>query len=427
MSFDTLGLRPELLRAVADEGYTQPTPVQIQAIPVILAGGDVMAGAQTGTGKTAGFALPILEKLMQHPAAEGKRPVRVLILTPTRELAVQVGESMRIYGQHLPLRSVVVYGGVNANSQIEELRRGVDVIVATPGRLLDHAEQKHVDLSKVQVLVLDEADRMLDMGFIPDVRRIIRLLPKQRQNLLFSATLSTEIRMLAHDFLHQPAMIQVTPQFSTAEPIRQAIYLVDRSRKRELLVNLINDGNWRQVLVFVNMKVDCSSLAAQLERAGVMAGAIHGDRTQEKRTKALEGFKAGRIPVLVATDIASRGLDIDQLPHVVNYELPVSPEDYIHRIGRTGRAGNPGEAISLVSPAEEVLLGNIQRLIGKEIPRMVAPGFETDPRISHRAIATRARMRIANPTEGDPAEVRTHWSRPVSPEETTESGQNSKN
>lgn len=412
MSFDTLGLRPELLRAVADEGYTQPTPIQIQAIPVILQGGDVMAGAQTGTGKTAGFALPILERLMAQPLPDGKRPVRALVLTPTRELAVQVGESMRVYGKHLPLRSTVVYGGVNINPQIEELRRGVDVIVATPGRLLDHAEQKHVDLSKVQVLVLDEADRMLDMGFIPDVRRIIRLLPKQRQNLLFSATLCVEIRMLAHDFLRQPVMIQVAPQFSAAEPIRQAVYMVDRSRKRELLVNLIKAGNWRQVLVFVNMKVDCSSLAKQLERAGVLSGAIHGDRTQEKRTKALEGFKQGRIPVLVATDIASRGLDIDQLPHVVNFELPQSPEDYIHRIGRTGRAGNPGEAISLVSPAEEVLLGNIQRLIGQEIPRLVAPGFETDPRISHRAIPTRARIRIAGPTGEESAEVATHWSRP---------------
>jgi ATP-dependent RNA helicase RhlE len=330
---------------------------------------------------------------------------------------------MRVYGKHLPLRSTVVYGGVNINPQIEELRRGVDVIVATPGRLLDHAEQKHVDLGKVQVLVLDEADRMLDMGFIPDVRRIIRLLPKQRQNLLFSATLSVEIRMLAHDFLRQPVMIQVTPQFSAAEPIRQAVYMVDRSRKRELLVNLIQAGNWRQVLVFVNMKVDCSSLARQLERAGVLAGAIHGDRTQEKRTKALEGFKQGRIPVLVATDIASRGLDIDQLPHVVNFELPQSPEDYIHRIGRTGRAGNPGEAISLVSPAEEVLLGNIQRLIGQEIPRVTAPGFETDPRISHRAIPTRARIRIAGPTAEESEEVTTHWSRPSSdPEQNPGSG-----
>ncbi len=412
MSFESLGLRPELLRAVADEGYTQPTPIQIQAIPVVLAGGDVMAGAQTGTGKTAGFSLPILERLMQQPLSEGRRPVRVLVLTPTRELAQQVGESMAVYGRHLPLRSTVVYGGVNINPQVEALRKGVDIIVATPGRLLDHAEQKNVDLSKVQVLVLDEADRMLDMGFIPDVRRIIRLLPRERQNLLFSATLTTEIRMLAHDFLRNPAMIQVSPQYAAAEPVRQVVYPVDRSRKRELLVKLIKDGNWRQVLVFVNMKVDCSSLAKQLERDGVQAGAIHGDRTQEKRTKALEGFKQGRIPVLVATDIASRGLDIDQLPHVVNFELPQSPEDYIHRIGRTGRAGNPGEAISLVSPAEEVLLGNIERLIGQVIPRETAPGFETDPRISHRVVPTRARfpgapMGAAEPT----AEVRAHWSK----------------
>jgi ATP-dependent RNA helicase RhlE len=322
---------------------------------------------------------------------------------------------MRVYGRHLPLRSAVVYGGVSANPQAEELRRGVDVVVATPGRLLDHVEQRNVDLGQVQVLVLDEADRMLDMGFIPDVRRIIRLLPRQRQNLLFSATLSPEIRMLAHDFLREPVMIQVAPQYTAAEPIRQVAYPVDRSRKRDLLVKLIKDGDWRQVLVFVNMKVDCSSLARQLERAGVHASAIHGDRTQDKRTKALEGFKQGRIPVLVATDIASRGLDIDQLPHVVNFELPQSPEDYIHRIGRTGRAGNPGEAISLVSPAEEVLLGNIERLTGREIPRVSVAGFETDPRISHRVIPTKAKIPPVMTAGWEAPEVRSHWSRPGDP------------
>jgi ATP-dependent RNA helicase RhlE len=415
MSFDCLGLRPELLRAVAEEGYAHPTPVQAQAIPSILAGADVMAGAQTGTGKTAAFALPILQRLMAQPSGSAPRPVRALVLTPTRELAMQVAESMRVYGRHLPVRSTVVYGGVSAVPQSEALRRGVDIVVATPGRLLDHVEQRNVNLGSVQVLVLDEADRMLDMGFIPDVRRILRLLPRQRQNLLFSATLSPEIRMLAHDFLRDPEMIQVDPQFTAAEPIRQFVYPVDRSRKRELLVRLIKNGDWRQVLVFVNMKVDCGSLARQLERAGVHASAIHGDRTQDKRTRALEGFKQGRIAVLVATDVASRGLDIDQLPHVVNFELPLSPEDYIHRIGRTGRAGNPGEALSLVSPAEEVLMGNIERLIGRQIPRIVVPGFETDPRISHRVIPTKMKTPAIPTADWDGSEVRSHWTRQNNP------------
>jgi ATP-dependent RNA helicase RhlE len=352
---------------------------------------------------------------MAQPSGSGPRPVRALVLTPTRELAMQVAESMRVYGRHLPVRSTVVYGGVSAVPQSEALRRGVDIVVATPGRLLDHVEQRNVNLGSVQVLVLDEADRMLDMGFIPDVRRILRLLPRQRQNLLFSATLSPEIRMLAHDFLRDPEMIQVDPQFTAAEPIRQFVYPVDRSRKRELLVRLIKNGDWRQVLVFVNMKVDCGSLARQLERAGVHASAIHGDRTQDKRTRALEGFKQGRIAVLVATDVASRGLDIDQLPHVVNFELPLSPEDYIHRIGRTGRAGNPGEALSLVSPAEEVLMGNIERLIGRQIPRIVVPGFETDPRISHRVIPTKMKTPAIPTADWDGSEVRSHWTRQNNP------------
>jgi ATP-dependent RNA helicase RhlE len=412
MSFESLGLRPELLRAVAAQGYTEPTPIQRLAIPEVLAGKDVMGGAQTGTGKTAGFTLPLLQRLMAAPPPkDGKRRVRALVLTPTRELCMQVGESVRIYGRHLPLRSTVVYGGVNINPQLDALRKGVDIVVATPGRLLDHSEQKSIDLSQVEILVLDEADRMLDMGFIPDVRRIIRLLPKERQNLLFSATLTTEVRMLAHDFLRSPVAIQVAPHNTAAEQVNQTIYPVDRSRKRELLVKLLKEGNWKQVLVFVNMKVDASSLTSQLQRAGVNAGAIHGDRTQAKRTKVLENFKEGKVHVLVATDVASRGLDIDELPHVVNFELPHSPEDYIHRIGRTGRAGKEGEAISLVAQDEDVLLADIEHLLGREIPKVIVPGFEPDPNIRRQPVRPLRITRAASPGAIGEGEPHQHWSR----------------
>jgi ATP-dependent RNA helicase RhlE len=419
MSFDSLGLRPEILRAVEDQGYTQPTPIQQQAIPEILGGRDIMGGSQTGTGKTAGFTLPILQRLMDSARVEGRRVPRALILAPTRELAMQVAESVHTYSKYLPLRSTVVFGGVSLVPQIEKLRRGVDIVVATPGRLLDHVGQRHVDLSAVQVLVLDEADRMLDMGFIPDVRRILRLLPRERQNLLFSATLPPEIRMLAEDFLRNPAIVQVAPHNTAAEAVQQTVYLVDRSRKRALLVQLIKDGNWRQVLVFVNMKVDAGSLARQLQREGIEAAEIHGDRTQAKRTMVLEGFKQGSIPVLVATDVASRGLDIDQLPHVVNFELPQVPEDYIHRIGRTGRAGNVGEAISLVAPGEEGLLRNIERLLGRDIPYLHVPGFELDGRVSPRHVPARTRLPPpagAMAIDGEDS-ARRHWSRFATPDQ----------
>ncbi|MBI2993525.1 MAG: DEAD/DEAH box helicase [Gammaproteobacteria bacterium] len=414
MSFDSLGLRPEILEAVADQGYTEPTPIQHQVIPEVLNGRDVMGGSQTGTGKTAGFTLPILQRLMEASKPDGKRPVRALILTPTRELAVQVAESVHIYGKYLPLRSTVVYGGVGLHPQIAKLNKGVDIVVATPGRLLDHAEHKNIDLSRVQVLVLDEADRMLDMGFIPDVRRILRLLPRDRQNLLFSATLPPEIRMLAQDFLKNPVTVQVAPHNTAAEQVDQKVYPVDRSRKRTLLVKLLKEGDWRQVLMFVNMKVDAGSMARQLQREGINAGAIHGDRTQAKRTQVLENFKRGKVHVLVATDVASRGLDIDQLPHVVNFELPHVPGDYIHRIGRTGRAGNPGEAISLVSPEEDTLLRNIERLLGLEIPKVIVPEFAPDPNLTRRVIKARSRMApipIGNLDAVADEPVRKHWSK----------------
>jgi ATP-dependent RNA helicase RhlE len=424
MSFEELGLRAELLRAVAEQGYTEPTPIQRRAIPEILKGADVLAGAQTGTGKTAAFTLPILQRLCEQPPTGDKPVVRVLVLTPTRELTQQVGESVRIYGKHVPARCAIVYGGINIRPQIEKLRKGADIVVATPGRLLDHVQQKTVDLSGVEILVLDEADRMLDMGFIPDVRRIIRLLSGRRQTLLFSATLSTEVRMLSHDFLHSPVAIQVAPHNTAAEQVRQIVHPVDRSRKRALLVKLIREGDWRQVLVFANRKVDAGSLARQLEREGIRAAAIHGDRTQEKRTKALEDFKNGKVHVLVATDVASRGLDIDQLPHVVNFELPLVPEDYIHRIGRTGRAGNPGEAVSLVATDEERLLGDIQKLLKVEIPRVPVPDFEPDPRIRRQPVRSRSRfpggMAPPSPDTAEQEPAR-HWSRRHEPADTDES------
>ena len=381
MSFHTLGLSAELLRAVTDQGYTEPTPVQRQAIPVILEGRDILAGAQTGTGKTAGFTLPLLQRLNATAHANGRRRVRALILTPTRELAAQVEESVRTYGRHLPLSSAVIFGGVKINPQIDKLRRGVDILVATPGRLLDHVGQKTLDLSGVEILVLDEADRMLDMGFIRDIRRILALLPAARQNLLFSATYTDEIRKLADGLLDAPALIQVPRCDATAARISQVIHPVDRERKRELLSFLIGSQNWKQVLVFTRTKHGANRLAEQLDRDGINAAAIHGNKSQAARTRALEDFRLGKVRVLVATDIAARGLDIDQLPHVVNFELPHVAEDYVHRIGRTGRAGREGEAVSLVCVDENHLLRDIERLLKRDIPRVVIAGHEPDPAI----------------------------------------------
>jgi ATP-dependent RNA helicase RhlE len=375
MSFASLGLTDALVRAVTEVGYTEPTPIQKQAIPAVLAGGDLLAGAQTGTGKTAGFVLPILQRLAAVPI-EGRRHIRSLILTPTRELAAQVEESVRVYGKHLSLKSGVIFGGVNINPQFDMLKRGIDILVATPGRLLDHHGQKTLDLSHVEVLVLDEADRMLDMGFLPDIKRILKVLPHRRQNLLFSATFSDEIRDLANGLLKSPAHIQATPRNTTVEAIAQKALPVDARRKTELLIHLVKDHNWFQVLVFSRTKHGANKLAAQLEKNGVPALPIHGNKSQAARTRALAEFKSGKLQVLVATDIAARGIDIDNLPHVVNFDMPHVPEDYVHRIGRTGRAGAVGEAISLVAPEEMTLLRDIERLIKRPIPREVVPGFE---------------------------------------------------
>ncbi len=385
MSFDTLGLSADILRAVKEKGYSEPTPIQAQAIPVVLEGGDLMAGAQTGTGKTAGFTLPLLERLYRQKPDKG-RPVRALILTPTRELAAQVEESVVTYGKYLPLKSAVIFGGVKINPQIEKLRRGVDILVATPGRLLDHLQQKTVDLSRVEVLVLDEADRMLDMGFIRDIRKVLAALPKQRQNLLFSATFSNEIKKLADGLLHNPELIEVARRNTSSELVNQVIHPVDRTRKAELLSQLIGQGNWQQVLVFTRTKHGANRLSQQLERDGITAAAIHGNKSQGARTRALGDFKSGAVRVLVATDIAARGLDISQLPHVVNFELPNVAEDYVHRIGRTGRAGNEGEAMSLVCVDEHKLLRDIERLIKRDLPKVVIPGYEPDPSIKPEPI-----------------------------------------
>lgn len=419
MSFETFGLSDEILRAVATEGYTEPTPVQERAIPAILAGRDIMAGAQTGTGKTAGFTLPLLQLLSTRPSGSKQDQPRALILVPTRELAAQVAESVRIYGKHLPLKSTVVFGGVKINPQIEKLRKGVDILIATPGRLIDHVYQKNVDLGSVEFLVLDEADRMLDMGFIPDIRRILKMLPAKRQTLLFSATFSDEIRQLARTLMQDPEWIQIAKSNSTAENIKQVVHPVDRSNKAEVLVKLILDGDWRQVLVFVNMKQRVDWLVDKLVKAGVSSAAIHGDKNQGQRTKALADFKSGKMRVLVGTDVASRGLDIDELPHVVNFELPEEAENYIHRIGRTGRAGMNGEAVSLMAADETLLLEDIEALLGIEIERKVVPGFEPDPRI--RAVGGPKRRRVRSPEpeavsdEGSQAqennEPAEHWSK----------------
>jgi len=379
MSFEKLGLSPEILRAIADQGYTKPTPVQAQSIPVVLEGHDVLAGAQTGTGKTAGFTLPMLNIMQEnHPERGRTKKIRALVLTPTRELAAQVAESVATYGKYTPIRSTVVFGGVGINPQIQKLRRGIDILVATPGRLLDLANQREVDLSQIEFFVLDEADRMLDMGFIHDIRRVLKLLPQKRQNLLFSATFSEEIKKLAQGFLKSPVYVEVARN-ETSHQVTQVVHPVSKAKKRALLSKLISEGEWQQVLVFTKTKHGANRLTKQLESDGIGAAAIHGNKSQTARTKALAGFKAGNIRVLVATDIAARGLDIDQLPHVVNYELPNVPEDYVHRIGRTGRAGNTGEAMSLVSSDEDKLLRAIERLIKKDISKVSIEGFEVDP------------------------------------------------
>jgi len=395
-SFAELGLRPELLRAVEEAGYTTPTPIQSQAIPVILAGKDVMGGAQTGTGKTAGFALPILQKLApmantNHSPA--RHPVRALILTPTRELAVQVEESFRTYGKHTNLRSTVVYGGVDIKQQLPIVRGGIEILVATPGRLLDHIEQKSVYLGQVEIFVLDEADRMLDMGFIPDIKRIMALLPvtAKRQNLLFSATFSTEIKKLADQLLNAPQLIEVAKRNTAAETVDQSAYKVPSEAKRSLLEHLVRTRNLNQVLCFMRTKHGASRLARQLEKDGLVTDAIHGDKSQQARMEALEAFKEGKLQVLVATDVAARGLDIDDLPLVVNFELPYVPEDYIHRIGRTGRAGASGEAISFVAPDEEKYLADIERLLKKSVPIRSAEGFDpSSARTERTSRGTRA-------------------------------------
>ena len=381
MTFKSLGLSADLLGVVAAEGYETPTPVQLAAIPLVLAGRDVLAAAQTGTGKTAAFVLPILDRLRKHANTSfspARHPVRTLILVPTRELAMQVADSVHTYGRTVPLRPAVVFGGIPIEPQTKELRAGVEILVATPGRLLDHVGQKNVNLSQVEILVLDEADRMLDMGFLPDIQKIIALLPARRQNLMFSATFSEDIRRLSGSILRDPETVEVAARNTAAESVRQLVYPVDRDRKEQLLAHLIAKEDWRQVLVFTRTKIGASRLASYLDRRGLEAVAIHSDRSQPERTKALEGFKIGEIRVLVATDVAARGLDIEDLPHVVNFELPWQAQDYIHRIGRTGRAGATGDAISLVSIDETDLLRGVQRLLKLAIPWKVEDGFVPD-------------------------------------------------
>ena len=381
MSFADLNLIPELQRAVADEGYTEPTPIQAKAIPAVLERRDIMGCAQTGTGKTAGFTLPMLQLLAPYANSSpspARHPVRALILTPTRELAAQVSDSVRVYSKHLKLRSTVVYGGVDMTPQTKALREGVDILIATPGRLLDHVQQKSVSLGQIEILVLDEADRMLDMGFLPDIRRIMALIPAQRQSLLFSATFSEDIKKLANQLLRNPLLIEVARRNAPPDLVEHQVYETPAASKRALLAHLIRSREMKQVLVFLRMKKDCNKLARELVRDGINAEAIHSDRTQAEREQALNDFKEGRTTVLVATDIAARGIDIVELPFVINYELPYTPEDYVHRIGRTGRAGTPGEAISLVSPDEDRLLVEIEKLLKRPIPRKTPDNFDIE-------------------------------------------------
>jgi len=376
MQFTDLGLKAELLRAISEQGYDTPTPIQQKAIPAVMAGHDLMASAQTGTGKTAGFTLPILHRLASGPNTRTSKRPRVLVLVPTRELAIQVEESVRTYGKHLPINSLAVFGGVGINPQIASLRRGVDILVATPGRLLDHVQQRTVDLGAIEILVLDEADRMLDMGFIRDIRKIIALLPKQRQNLMFSATFSPDIRELASGLLHQPISVDVAARNTAAETVTQRVIETNREQKKDLLLHLFETRGWHQVLIFARTKHGADALSRNLDKAGIKSAALHGNKSQGARTRALSDFKDGKLVALVATDIAARGIDIDSLPYVINYEIPNIAEDYVHRIGRTGRAGMEGEAISLVSHDERAFMRDIKKLIKRDLERVVVPGFE---------------------------------------------------
>jgi ATP-dependent RNA helicase RhlE len=385
MSFNSLGLSDALLKAISKKGYTTPSPIQQKAIPPILEGKDVLASAQTGTGKTAGFTLPILQILSQGQQLR-QRPVRALILTPTRELAAQILANIKEYSEFLDLRSTVIFGGVNQNPQVSQLRQGVDILVATPGRLIDLQNQGLISLSKVEILVLDEADRMLDMGFLRDIERVMKVLPPKRQNLLFSATFSKDIKKLAMGILHHPVQVEATPENTTVDAIIQKIFPVAKEKKTELIIKLITEGNWKQILVFTRTKQGANKLTESMISSGIKAAAIHGNKGQGARTKALAGFKNGSITALVATDIAARGLDIPLLPHVINFELPNIPEDYVHRIGRTGRAGASGEAISLVSPDETTFLRDIEKLVGLKLPKENIKGFEPDPNASTEPI-----------------------------------------
>ncbi len=386
MSFTNLGLSEALLKAIKEQGYDTPTPIQQQAIPLVIEGKDVLAAAQTGTGKTAGFTLPLLERLSQTQPRMQKKQIRALVLTPTRELAAQVAESIKTYGKHVPYTSTVIFGGVGINPQLATIRKGVDIVIATPGRLLDIAGQKGIDFSVLECLILDEADRMLDMGFIHDIKKLMKLMPQKRQTLLFSATFSPEIKKLASGLLKNPVLVEVARQNKTADQISQVVHLVDKGRKRELLSQLIKAKDWKQVLVFTRTKHGANKLTKQLEEYGISAAAIHGNKSQGARTKALASFKANEIRVLVATDIAARGIDIDQLPHVVNYELPNVPEDYVHRIGRTGRAGQSGEAVSLVCVDEHKLLKDIEKFIKSDIEKVDIEAFRPDPNIKAEPI-----------------------------------------
>lgn len=412
MTFHKLGLSSDLLRAVAEQSYTEPTPIQQQAIPAILQEKDVFASAQTGTGKTAGFTLPLLQLLNKTSSSHGFRSPRALILIPTRELAAQVSDSVRTYGKYLSLRSTAIYGGISIRPQIQTLRQGVDILVATPGRLLDHIEQKTVDLSHIEILVLDECDRMLDMGFIRDIRKILLKLPSSRQTLMFSATFSKTIGQLANTLLKSPTLIEVAPRNTASEQVEQVVHLVERDRKRELLAYLISYHNWRQVLVFTRTKHGASRLAEQLAKDGLKTAAIHGNKSQAARMKALNDFKQGKVRVLVATDVASRGLDIDRLPHVVNFELPNVPEDYVHRIGRTGRAGKEGRAISLVCKDEYPFLESIEQLLNQTLIKEVISGYEpstlTEPG-ADQVQPKRSKQRRSN------------WAKPQTPSKPTRS------
>jgi len=414
MLFTELGLKAEILRAVSEQGYDTPTPIQQQAIPAVMAGHDLMATAQTGTGKTAGFTLPILHRLASGPNTRTSKRPRVLVLVPTRELAIQVEESVRTYGKHLPINSLAVFGGVGINPQIASLRRGVDILVATPGRLLDHVQQRTADLGAIEILVLDEADRMLDMGFIRDIRKIIALLPKQRQNLMFSATFSPDIRELAGGLLHQPVSVDVAPRNTAAETVSQRVIETNREQKKDLLLHLFATRGLHQVLIFTRTKHGADALSRHLDKAGIKSAALHGNKSQGARTRALGEFKDGKLVALVATDIAARGIDIDSLPFVINYEIPNIAEDYVHRIGRTGRAGMEGEAISLVSHDERAFMRDIEKLIKRTLEHEVIAGFEPSAHAAPRPVQPPRGPRKPQP-QGKP-HVRNSGQKPGGPQ-----------